>query len=214
MGILQNDWVSFLITFFGTLFLVGELLVNARGLFGILGLGFITVFFYSFLSPSMFILMMLIYLIGLILIIIDGKLINDGTLATIGAVCMIIAVGFSSPNWVAGLYGVIGVILGGASSLFFLKAFKRRDMWSKITLIDQLSTEAGYNTMNETYKSLLNEVGVAQTDMRPVGTVQINGKDYSAVTNGQWISRGATIIVESVDGTKILVAKKQNNDIK
>ncbi|SEA97106.1 NfeD-like C-terminal, partner-binding [Thalassobacillus cyri] len=214
MGILQNDWVSFLITFFGTLFLIGELLVNARGLFGILGLGFITVFFYSFLSPSMFILMMLIYLIGLILIIIDGKLINDGTLATIGAVCMIIAVGFSSPNWVAGLYGVIGVILGGASSLFFLKAFKRRDMWSKITLIDQLSTEAGYNTMNETYKSLLNEEGVAQTDMRPVGTVQIKGRDYSAVTNGQWISKGATIMVEAVDGTKILVAKKQNNDVK
>ncbi|WP_028783229.1 NfeD family protein [Thalassobacillus devorans] len=212
MGILQNDWVSFLITFFGTLFLIGELLVNARGLFGLVGLGFITVYFYSFLSPSMFIVMMLIYLIGLILIVIDGKLINDGTLATIGAACMIVAVGFSSPNWVAGLYGVIGVVLGGASSLFFLKAFKRRDMWSKITLIDQLSTEAGYNTMNEQYKSLVNEEGVAQTDMRPVGTVQINGKDYSAVTNGQWIYRGSTIIVEAVDGTKILVAKKQNHD--
>ncbi|MFG6121460.1 MULTISPECIES: NfeD family protein [Thalassobacillus] len=214
MGILQYDWVSFVITFLGTLFLIGELLVNARGIFGIVGLGFITVYFYSFLSPSMFIIMMFIYLIGLILIIIDGKLINDGTLATIGGVCMIIAVGFSSPNWVAGLYGIIGVILGSASSLFFLKAFKRRDMWSKITLIDQLSTEAGYNTMNETYRDLLNKEGIAQTDMRPVGTINIAGRNYSAVSNGQWIERGASIVVEAVDGTKILVAKKINEEKK
>ncbi|SFJ20381.1 NfeD-like C-terminal, partner-binding [Halobacillus dabanensis] len=201
------DWIVLFITFLGTMFLIGELLVNMRGIFAIIGFGFITVYFSRFLETEMFIVMMLVYFLGILLMIIDGKLINDGTLATIGAVTMIIAVGFSAPNWVAGLYSVIGVILGGAASLLFLKVFKRRKMWSKMALNDQLSTEMGYNSMNEKYQFLLDREGEAATDMRPVGTIKIDGEEYSAVSNGQWVEKGDSIRIVSVDGTKILVKK-------
>nr|WP_240795472.1 NfeD family protein [Aquibacillus halophilus] len=195
----------------GTLFLIGELLVNMKGFFGLIGLSFITVYFLSYLDPGMFFVMMSIYFLGLILIIIDGKLLNDGTLATIGAVCMILSVGLSSPNWIAGLYAVIGVIIGGVCSLFFLKVFKRRDMWTKLTLSDQLTSDKGYNTMNKTYSELINKEGITVTDMRPVGTIRIENNDYSAITNGQWIERGSKINVTLVDGTKILVSKLESN---
>ncbi|MBH0229889.1 nodulation protein NfeD [Halobacillus sp. KCTC 3957] len=199
--------MAFIITFLGTMFLIGELLVNIRGIFAVLGLGFITVFFSTYLEPQMIILMMLVYFFGLLLIVIDGKVVNDGTLATIGATVMIIAVGFSAPNWVAGLYSVIGVVFGGFSSLIFLKVFEKRDVWSKITLMDQLSSEMGYNSMKDTYQELVNKKGKALTDMRPVGTVQIDGEEYSAVSNGQWIKKEDEVQVVSVDGTKILVKK-------
>ncbi|MFD1018771.1 NfeD family protein [Thalassobacillus hwangdonensis] len=208
MDLLEYDAITLVITFLGTMFLIGELLVNMRGIFGILGIGFITIFFYSYLAPSMFLIMMFVYVIGLLLIIIDGKLLNDGTLAVIGMVCMLIAVGFTAPNWVAALYSIIGVILGAAASLFFLKAFKRRDMWSKIALVDQLSSEAGYNTVTEDYRSLRNKQGTTMTDMRPVGTILIEGREYSAVTNGQWIPKDTEVQVVDIDGTKILVKKK------
>ncbi|WLR46251.1 NfeD family protein [Halobacillus litoralis] len=201
------DWIALFITFLGTMFLIGELLVNMRGVFAIIGFGFITVYFSGYLETEMFIVMMLVYFLGIILMIIDGKLLNDGTLATIGAVTMIIAVGFSAPNWVAGLYSVIGVILGGAASLLFLKVFKHRKMWSKMALNDQMSSEMGYNSMNEKYQYLLEQQGEALTDMRPVGTVKIEEEEYSAVSNGQWITRGDHIKVVKVDGTKILVKK-------
>ncbi|MBN9653698.1 nodulation protein NfeD [Halobacillus sp. GSS1] len=201
------DWIALFITFLGTMFLIGELLVNMRGVFAIIGFGFITVYFSGYLETEMFIVMMLVYFLGIILMIIDGKLLNDGTLATIGAATMIIAVGFSAPNWVAGLYSVIGVILGGAASLLFLKVFKHRKMWSKMALNDQMSSEMGYNSMNEKYQYLLEQQGVALTDMRPVGTVKIEEEEYSAVSNGQWITRGDQIKVVKVDGTKILVKK-------
>ncbi|MEC3883124.1 nodulation protein NfeD [Halobacillus litoralis] len=201
------DWIALFITFLGTMFLIGELLVNMRGLFAIIGFGFITVYFSGYLETEMFIVMMLVYFLGIILMIIDGKLLNDGTLAIIGAATMIIAVGFSAPNWVAGLYSVIGVILGGAASLLFLKVFKHRKMWSKMALNDQMSSEMGYNSMNEKYQYLLEQQGEALTDMRPVGTVKIEDEEYSAVSNGQWITRGDQIKVVKVDGTKILVKK-------
>ncbi|SFF53800.1 NfeD-like C-terminal, partner-binding [Halobacillus alkaliphilus] len=201
------DWIALFITFLGTMFLIGELLVNMKGIFAIIGFGFITVYFSSYLATDMFIVMMLVYFLGIILMVIDGKLINDGTLATIGAAVMVIAVGFSAPNWVAGLYSVIGVILGGAASLLFLKVFKHRKMWTKITLRDQLSSEMGYNSMKESYQFLVNKKGKALTDMRPVGTIKIEEEDYSAVSNGQWISKDDEIKVVSVDGTRILVKK-------
>ncbi|UOQ93753.1 nodulation protein NfeD [Halobacillus shinanisalinarum] len=207
MDLLSFDWIVLFMTLFGTMFLIGELLVNMRGLLGILGLGFITVYFSSYLSLNMFVIMMIIYLIGLALIIIDGKVVNDGTLATIGAAAMIVAVGFSAPNWVAGLYSVIGVLLGGASSLLFLKVFKRREMWTKITLVDQLTSEMGYNSMKESYASLVGQTGKASTDMRPSGTIQIKEEEYSAVSNGKWIYKHEPVIVLSVDGTKVLVKK-------
>lgn len=208
MDILNLEWIALVITGFGTLFLIGEVLVNMRGFFALLGIGFITVYFGAYVETGSVILMLIIYFIGLLLIIIDGKLLNDGTLATIGLAAMLTAVALPAPNLTAGLYAVLGVLLGTGASFLFLKVFKRRDMWNKLTLKDQLSTEAGYNSINETYATLVDQEGVTLTDLRPVGTIRVNNRDYSAVSNGQWITNGTSIRVTMVDGTKILVEKQ------
>src|SRR5699024_3764828 len=148
-------------------------------------------------------LMLIVYFIGLLLIIVDGKLVNDGTLATIGLASMIISVALPAPNLTAGVYGVLGVIIGGAASLLFLKVFKRRKMWGKMTLKESLTSEAGYNSLSEEYGSLLGKDGITLTDFRPVGTVQIKNKTYSADTNGQWISIYSADIVYEVVGKNI-----------
>ncbi|GAA0441004.1 MAG: NfeD family protein [Bacillota bacterium] len=205
MSVFDLEWIGIIITGFATLFLIGEVLVNMRGIFALLGIGFITVYFGAYVETGSFIIMLIIYFVGLLLIIIDGKLLNDGTLATIGLACMLTAVALPAPNLASGLYAVLGVLLGGGASFFFLKVFKRRDMWNKLTLTDQLTKEAGYNSMNQSYEQLLNKVGVTLNDLRPVGTIRIEQKDYSAVSNGQWISKDTKVKVVQVDGTKILV---------
>jgi len=205
MFAIEAAWLALFITGFGTMFLFGELLVNMKGIFGVIGLAFITFYFTSYLSISMFLVMIVVYLLSLTLIIIDGKLLNDGTLGTIGAVLMLFTVGFSAPDWVTGTYGVSGVLLGTFGSLMFLKVFPKREMWSKIALVDQLSAEEGYNSMNESYRHLIGEQGDTLTDLRPVGNIQINEQEYSAISNGHWIQKGEKIEVVSVDGTKILV---------
>ncbi|HLQ84436.1 MAG TPA: NfeD family protein [Pseudogracilibacillus sp.] len=211
MDVFSHDWIGFIITGFATLFLIGEILVNMRGVFALLGIGFITVYFSVFLATDSLLLMLIVYFIGLLLIIVDGKLVNDGTLATIGLASMIISVALPAPNLTAGVYGVLGVIIGGAASLLFLKVFKRRKMWGKMTLKESLTSEAGYNSLSEEYGSLLGKNGMTLTDFRPVGTVQIKNKTYSAVTNGQWISKNSAVKVVAVDGTKILVEKQASN---
>src|SRR5699024_3713984 len=99
-AILVSDWIGLILVGFGTLFLLGEILVNMRGIFAILGISLIVFYFYIYLAdPSTFTIMLIIYFIGLLLIIIDGKIINDGTLATLGLAGMILSVVLTAPNF-------------------------------------------------------------------------------------------------------------------
>ncbi|MFC3039075.1 NfeD family protein [Virgibacillus xinjiangensis] len=205
MELFDVSWIGMVITALGTLFLIGEVLVNARGLFALLGLGFITVYFSAYVETSSFILMLVIYFVGLLLIVVDGKVVNDGTLATLGLAAMVLSVALAAPDFITGLYAVLGVLLGAGGSLLFLKVFKTREMWTKIALTDQLTDEAGYSSMNKQYKSLVGMTGVTLNSLRPSGTIRIENKDYSAVSNGQWIEKGVPVKVIHVDGTKIMV---------
>lgn len=208
--ILQSDWIGLILVGLGTLFLLGEILVNLRGIFGLLGVFFIVLYFYTFLPDSgQFALMLIIYFVGIILILIDGKLINDGTLATLGFAGMILSIVITAPNLYAGLYAIIGLIIGAGASFIFLKIFKPRNMWGKIALKDRLTDEAGYSTVNQEHLGLVGKKGMTLTDLRPVGTIRIEDQDYSAVSNAQWIPKETIVEVESVDGTRILVKESK-----
>ncbi|HLQ74056.1 MAG TPA: NfeD family protein [Bacillota bacterium] len=205
MELLTLSWFGFVLTGLGTLFLIGELIVNMRGFFGILGIGFIVTYFSVHLEPTTLALMLILYFIGLILIIVDGKLINDGTLAIIGLVLMIGSVAITSEDIYSGMYAVLGVIFGSAGSFAFLKIFKPRNMWGRIALQDRLTAEEGYSTMNTSYQELIDKEGITMNVLRPVGTVKINDQEYSAISNGQWIEKDTVVKVIEVDGTRILV---------
>ena len=204
--ITEMSWLGFVIVGLGTMFLIGELLVNMRGVFAILGIIFITIYFYAYLNDvSSFIILLAVYFVGLILILIDGKLLNDGTLAVLGLISMVLAVVIAAPDIYTGIYAVIGIIVGIAISFSFLKVFKRREMWGKIALKDRLTKEAGYSSINMEYKQLIHKTGVTITDLRPIGTIRVDEKDYSAISDAQWIKKGSMIKIVEVDGTRILV---------
>lgn len=206
--LVQFDWFALVLVGIGTMLLFGEILVNMRGIFAIVGLISITYYFYAYIpDTATFVMMLVIYFVGLLLILIDGKFISDGTLAMLGIVAIFISVAITAPNFTAGLYAVIGVVIGAAISFVFLKFLPGRNMWSKITLKDRLTEEKGYSTLSEEHAQLLNERGVTKTDLRPSGTALINKRDYSVVSNGQWIKKGTKVIVINVDGTKIVVEK-------
>src|SRR5699024_1503419 len=112
---------------------------------------------------------------------------------------LLVSVAIAAPNFTAGLYAVLGVLIGGGASFLFLKVFKKRNMWNRLTLKDRLTEEAGYSSMNESYASLIGKEGVTLNVMRPVGTVKIENQHYSAVSNAQWLEKDTPIKVVDVD---------------
>ncbi|MDQ0299714.1 membrane-bound ClpP family serine protease [Salibacterium salarium] len=208
------DWleyasVGFLVVFFGTLFLMGEMLVKAKGLFALLGIAFMSLFFSFHIDAGGNMWIIILYVIGIALIVLDGKVISDGTIALFGALLMGIGLAVPTPSVTYGVLVVFGYITGLFGSGLFLKVFSSRNLWSKMTLKDQLGSEQGYNSMNQTYKELEGKEVKTLTPFRPTGTIIFEGRHYSATSGDQWLEPGEMVKVISVDGTKILVRRSE-----
>lgn len=212
MEMLEIATIGFLVVFLGTLFLIGELLVKVKGLFGLLGIGIMTIYFSYHLTGETGLWVVLLYILGLLLFIVDGKVVNDGTVAALGVILMILGLAIPSPNMIYGILVSMAFLVGGFSSLLFLKVFPPRNMWSKMTLKNKLSSEEGYNSINETYVQLVGRKGVTVSPFRPTGTVKIDDELYSATSGSQWLSEGETIEVISVDGTRIVVRRVEQDN--
>src|SRR5699024_411969 len=101
-SVIQMDWFVLILVGIGTLLLLGEILVNMRGIFAILGIVSITLYFYLYLPDNAtFIMTLIIYFAGLLLILVDGKFISDGTLAVFGFVMIFISVAIAAPTFTA-----------------------------------------------------------------------------------------------------------------
>lgn len=204
-----NVWLSsagviLLLVYVGMAFIVTEFLVKTRGIAGIIGLLSLGLYFYA-VEGSTSTWMIGLFVIGLLMMIVDGKLLQDGTLATIGLVLMLLGLVFPTNDLLLGAGVTSALVLGIITSFLSLRLFPKRDMWEKLTLRDRFTRETGYSSMNETYSSLVGQQGKAITDMRPSGTIEINNERYSAVTDGTWVKKHSPIEVASVNGTRILV---------
>ncbi|RYM02220.1 nodulation protein NfeD [Sporolactobacillus sp. THM7-7] len=208
MDILSIPAGGFLVILLASGFLFGELLVKARGLFAVIGSGLFIMYFIYFLTDQASTWIVLLLVGGLILIIIDGKLFTTGIIAALGFVLMIIACALPAPTLLYGMLVGIAFVIGSCGSLIFTRWMPRRDYFEKITLRDQLSGEKGYNSINEGYQHLVGKEGMTVTPFRPVGTIKIDGKNYSAITDGEFLEKDVPVQVVSVDGTRIVIDKK------
>ncbi|MBB6448864.1 membrane-bound ClpP family serine protease [Geomicrobium halophilum] len=205
---LDISMFGFLVVFLATMFFIGELVVKAKGIFGIIGFSLITLYFAHQIGDTSGLWVIILYVAGLLLILTDGKLLGDGLLSFFGVLLMIVGIAVPAPNLIYAVMVGSAVIFGGFAALLFMKVFPRRDLWSKMTLTESMTSEEGYNSMNESYGELLGKEGKTLTDFRPIGTVEIEGKTYSATTGAVWLEKDTDIKVTSVDGTRIVVTPR------
>ncbi|WP_246512271.1 NfeD family protein [Polycladomyces abyssicola] len=195
---------SALLVFFSAFLLAAEILAKSRGLSGVAGLllmGWYVGGHWGTTSGWW----LAALLVGMGLVILDGKLLQDGTLATIGAILVLVGLVIPTENWLTGTLVAFAWITGLALSPLSLKVLPKRDWLEKIVLKFAMSNDTGYSSLNRNYRELVGLEGTALTDMRPSGTIRIGNGRFSAVTNGHWVQKGARVRVLSVDGVKILV---------
>ncbi|MCO7175708.1 NfeD family protein [Sporolactobacillus kofuensis] len=207
MELLSYPAGGFFVILLASCFLFAELLVKARGLLALTGSGLFIYYFLHFLtdqaSPWIFFLLVG----GLLLIIVDGKLFTTGIIGVFGFVLMILGCALPTPSLLYGMLVGIAFVIGSCFSLFFRKILPTRDYLDKLMLHDRLSDEKGYNSMNSDYHELIGKSGRTVTPFHPVGTVKIEGKNYSALTDGLYLEKDTHVKVISVDGTKIFVTQ-------
>lgn len=205
MEFLDQAIFGFFVVFIATLFLFGELVVKTKGIFGMIGIVIMATYFSYHLAAGDSLWVIILYLIGLTLIIFDGKVTTDGTIAAVGVLFMVLGLALPAPSLVYGVLVGMAFIIAAPASYLFTKVFPKRNVWDKMTLKDRLTSEHGYNSMNDDYHDLVGKAGITKTPFRPVGTVEVDGTFYSATTDNQWLEEGTKVKVISVDGTRIVI---------
>jgi len=76
---------------------------------------------------------------------------------------------------------------------------------SPATLSSRLSSGDGFSSQSPDLEGSLGKEGVALTDLRPAGIARIDGRRLDVVSRGEYIDKGAKIVVGAVTGNQIIV---------
>ncbi|MFT8871025.1 MAG: NfeD family protein [Sporolactobacillus sp.] len=196
---------GFIVILIAACLLFAELHVKAKGVAGLIGSGLFILYFMYFLTDTASPWIVALLAGGLLLIIIDGKLLATGVIAILGFALMVAGCALPAPSMLYGMLVAIAFVIGTCASLLFRRFLPPRDYLQKLTLHTQLSGERGFNSLSDEMRGLTGATGITLTPFHPVGTVKIDGRQYSAVTNGIFLKKNITVRVVTVDGTRIVV---------
>lgn len=73
-----------------------------------------------------------------------------------------------------------------------------------LILGERQKNSEGYTSVVDKTK-FLGAIGVCSTDLRPAGTVIVEGEPIDVVTEGNFVKHGDIVKIISVDGSRILV---------
>jgi membrane-bound serine protease (ClpP class) len=93
-----------------------------------------------------------------------------------------------------------------ALGILSFKALTRSDYYKKFIPVEGQSSAEGYS-VSRGYENLIGQIGQCVTILRPSGRVEINGKVYQAISAGEFVEVGETILVSGTEENQIIVKK-------
>jgi len=124
------------------------------------------------------------------------------TLLTVGILGYSLYLVFSGVSIFAGMMFVLGDII--ILPVVLIAGFKLLGR-SKMALHARLSGESGFTSHDERLSEIVGQKGVAVTNLRPAGTAMIGGRRIDVVTRGNYIEKGSEVIVDMVEGGRVVV---------
>ncbi|NOY69946.1 MAG: serine protease [Deltaproteobacteria bacterium] len=108
---------------------------------------------------------------------------------------------FSTVSMVAGMAFVLADII--ILPIVVIAGFKVLGR-SKMALHTELSSSDGFTSHDESLAGLVGQKGIAITDLRPAGTAMIGNRRVDVVTRGDYIEKGAGVLVDTVEGGRVV----------
>ena len=117
---------------------------------------------------------------------------------------------FSGASSVAMMISYCSMIAIAILGIFVVLYLNNRDskknagMLDELVLDEQQKNSDGYTSVIDKSK-FLGAVGVCVTDLRPAGTITIDGEPVDVVSEGGFVKQGSSVKVINVDGSRVLV---------
>lgn len=161
----------------------------------------------SLFLPDITMLTVFLLIIGFALVLLEMHIPGFGVPGILGAICLILAVILTAQNFAQALVmtlailAVLGIMLG-----VVLTFFAKGKLFKPLILTDEQKKEHGYISSSD-LDYLLGKKGTTITDLRPAGSVDIDGVKFDVISDGEYISAGSNIEIFKVSGVKLLVKK-------
>lgn len=104
-------------------------------------------------------------------------------------------------------YALAGIALLGIIVLIYLSgrdSKKNAGMLDELVLDERQQNRDGYTSVEDKSR-FLGATGVCVTDLRPAGTISVEGEPLDVVTEGNFLKKGKRVKVINVDGSRVLV---------
>lgn len=187
-----------------------ELFVPGFGFPGILGVAAFALYFFGhYIAGFAGVEHMILFVIGIVLLIVEIFMPSFGILGIAGIASIVggvIMAAYDTENALLSLGIAFGLSIVVVAIV--IRIFRRRGIWNKFILREQLTSEQGFNS-HEAKDDLLGVEGTALTPLRPSGTAMLQGKRVDVVTGGEFIASGQSIEVIQVEGTRVVVRKRE-----
>ncbi len=157
--------------------------------------------------PDITVLTVLLLIVGFGLVLLEMHIPGFGLPGIAGAICLILAVALTAENFAQalamalGILAILGIMLG-----VVLTFFTKGKFFKPLILPDEQKKEHGYISSSD-LDYLLGKSGVAVTDLRPTGSVDIDGVKFDVISEGEYINKGTNVEIFKVSGVKLLVKK-------
>lgn len=207
--VLTHPIVATILLFIGIAGIALEILIPGFGVPGVVGvIAFGLYFFGGYASGFSGSETWLLFGVGLVLLILELFIPSFGILGILGAASLVTGVvkaAYDTSNALVSL----GIAFAAAAVFVSIMAvvFKKRGIWNRFILSEQLSSDQNYMS-NLERELLLGMEGVSLTPLRPSGTVIVNGQHLDVVTQGVYIDKNCPVRVIRIDGSRIIVDEK------
>ncbi len=213
---LNNPIISTILIMIGFFGLLAEVKTPGWGVPGTAGLIALALFFgSSYVLQLASIIDILLFLIGLGLIAVELFVIPGFGIAGISGIILVIASLFMALTGTMPVFDfdivstaiiqlAVALLAAIVQILLLAKFLPKSSIFSKLVLSTSETSETGF-VAYPSEKELLGMEGIALTDLRPAGSVEINGRRVDVVADWDYIEKGKKIKVIKVEGIKVVV---------
>lgn len=145
----------------------------------------------------------MLIIIGVILLVIEAFIPDFGIMGVLGTACVITGIALNSATMLeAIIMSVLALIVICAFGIFVIKV-----MGKKVVLSQKENVEEGYTALRNDL-SLVGKIGVALTDLKPSGAMDLDGQRIDVVAKGEYITKGSKIKIVDINGRMIIVKEE------
>lgn len=205
---ISSPYISTLLLIMGFIGLVIEIMTPGFGIGGTISLlGFGLYFAGNILAGNSNWMSLLLFVLGLVLLIIEVFVPGFGLPGVSGITLVLVGTVLAMDNIRTGIMSLsIAIIISTIASFYLVKMGFKSKLFRGIILTNKLDEERGYSS-GRNMKHLLDMEGVALSELRPAGFIEIDGEKLDALSEGEFISKNSLVKVVRVEGSKIYVRR-------